>query len=321
MRVTRNVIVIVLASLFVLAACGGNDSASPGVSGASAADIGEGLAPGDFEVEMVGHVRTTGPYTGDREPVSFHPNNYGRSRELSDGSGGRQHVTATNADGPYRLLMYVQLQLRDEDPEPGSIMLQLPPDVRAGQTYAMATPQRARHGEAALAVNGDGRVLSFGGTGTVTVAELGDYATLQFEFHGGSAEHDNERHLVGRAYRIPVTPRGEAQYQLVIDGQAEDRVLPTRFRNDWSIHIGQELMFDFPGQVAQPGTYQVGNRRGPGVASVSIQDHRGVDYSGTIEIRQDGETWSGTFEFEGEGDFSVRSQGGFEYVQARRGHL
>ncbi len=315
----------IICSCLLFAACGNADSpdssGSSGSPGASVAEIGDGLAPGEFEVDIHGHIRTVGPYTGDREPVNFHPNNYGRSRELADGRGGRQHVTATNADGPYRLHLYIQLQVGDDDPEPGSIMLQLPPDVRAGQTYVMATPRLARHGEAVLAINGDGRVLGFGGTGTVTVAELDEHASLHFEFHGGSAEQNNERHLVGRAYRIPVTPRGEAQYELVIDGEAGERVLPTRFRNDWSIHVGQELMFDFPGQVAQPGTYQIGNRRGAGVASVSIQDHRGVDYSGSIEIRQDGDTWSGTFELQGEGDHSIRSRGGFEHVAARRGHL
>ena len=311
--------------LFMAVICGvlvGCGNGSPAGGSVTATDIGQGLAPGEFEIEIDGYIRSVGPYSGEDEAVRFRPYNYGRSRERRDGTGGRQHVTATNADGPYNIRMLVELQRRDEEPDSGSVMIQLPPGARAGQTYPLETPVRARHGEAILAINGYGQPLTFNGSGTVSVAELGEHVSLQFEFHGGSPEQDNERHASGRVYQVPLTRRGESQYQLVVDGEPEDRVDSTRFRNDWSIMVAQEISLDFPGEVAQPGTYRLANRRGPGVVSLRLHNYpRELEISGTMELAQDGDTWSATFEFEGQGEVNVRGQGRFDHVTARQAHL
>jgi hypothetical protein len=309
--------IILIAAVGLMTGCGNENSGS---ASTSASAIGQGLAPGQFELEVVGYVRSVGPYSGGGEAVSFTPSNYGRSRERQDGTGGRQHVSATNADGPYRVRMQIELQRRDEEPDSSSVTIQLPPGARAGQTYPLETPHRARHGEAILAIMGYGQSLTFEGSGTVNVVELDEHVSLQFEFHGGSPEHDNERHAIGRVYQVPLTRRGESQYQLIVDGQREDRADATRFRNDWSIQVAQEMMFDFPGDVAQPGTYRLASRRSPGVVSLSLQNYRGLDISGTLEVRRDGDTWSATFEFEGQGDVNVRGQGGFDHLPARPGH-
>ncbi|TVR93122.1 MAG: hypothetical protein EA418_12420 [Wenzhouxiangellaceae bacterium] len=309
---------IVAAALGLLVACGGDENRG---SSASTADIGQGLAPGEFEIDIVGRVRSVGPYSGDRVRLRYSPSTYGSSRERRDGTGGRERVVATNDEGPYSLMMRMDLQRGDEEPdrETGHVTIQLPPGARAGQTYPLETFARARHGEAFVQFGGYGQSLNIGGSGTISIAEIGERLSLQFEFSGGDEAEGNYRHIRGRAYQIPLTRNGEAHYQLLVDGQREDRVEFMRFRNDWSIQ-GPELSFDFPGDVARPGTFQLANRRGPGVVSVSLQNHRGLDFSGSIDVVQDGEIWSATFEFEGEGDVSIRGQGSFDHLQGRPAH-
>lgn len=147
--------VVVAGIMALLAACGGEGNAG---AGSSPGSIGQGLSPGEFELEVDGYIRTQGVYVGGGEAAEFAPSNYGRSRERNDGSGGRQQVTATNAEGPYRLRFNLDLQRRDEEPDDSSVTIQLPPGARAGETYPLETALRARHGEAILAINGYGQV-------------------------------------------------------------------------------------------------------------------------------------------------------------------
>ena len=311
--------VIVAGIMVLLAACSGEGNTG---AGSSLSSISQGLSPGEFELEVDGYIRTQGVYAGGGEAAEFAPSNYGRSRERNDGSGGRQHVTATNADGPYRLRFNLDLQRRDEEPHDSSVTIQLPPDARAGETYPLETALRARHGEAILAINGYGQVLRFDGGGTVSVAELGEHISLQFEFEGGTPGSDYHRQARGRAYQIPLSPRGETQLQLVVDGQSEEMALFSRFRNDRSLMAAQTLSFDFPGDVVQPGTYSLAGRGGPGVASLHLENlPRDLDINGTIDLEQDGDRWSGTFQFEAEGEVSVLGEGRFDYVTARPAHL
>ncbi|TVQ34951.1 MAG: hypothetical protein EA370_09905 [Wenzhouxiangella sp.] len=303
----------------LLVACGGDGNSGTSASGI---DIGQGLAPGEFEIDIVGRVRSIGPYTGDREFLLFTPSTYEESQVRRDGTGGRERVVATNDDGPYSLLMRMDLQRGDEEPdrETGNVVIQLPPGARAGQTYPLETLARARHGEAFLRFGGYGQRLNINGSGTVTIGEIGEQLSLQFEFSGGDEAEGNYRHIRGRAFQIPLTRRGEASYQLVINGQREDRVEHTRFRNDRNIRVAQELSFTFPGDVAQPGSYQLANRPSSGVVGLSLENFRGLDISGSIDVLQDGEIWSATFEFEGEGDVSIRGQGSFDHLQGREAH-
>jgi len=234
-------------------------------------------------------------------------------------------VVANNVDGPFIVRLRADLQRGDDEPdrELGAVAIQLPPGAAAGQTYALENSPIARHGEAYLILMGYGQPLRFGGSGTVSVAELGDHVSLQFEFRGGSAEEDNERHIIGRAYRIPLTLRGEARYELTVNGEREERADQMRFRNDRSIIVDQQMTFGFPGDVAQPGTYRVVSGR-PGAGEVSLNLHdlpRDLEISGNMDIRQDGETWSGSFEFEAQGEVSVQGRGSFDHVAAREAHL
>ena len=313
---------IAVTAAFLLAGCGGEAASSAG--SVSTADIGQGLNPGEHELEIVGPVRTVGPYSGDREVVGFMPSNYGQSRERRDGTGGRELVTANNVDGPFAVRMRADLQRGDDEPdrELGAVTLQLPPGAAAGQTYPLENSARARHGEAFLVLMGYGQSLRFDGSGTVSVAELGDHVSLQFEFRGGSAEDDDQRHIIGRAYRVPLTLRGEARYELTINGQREERADQTRFRNDRSLMVAQEITFGFPDPVAQPGSYRVVSGR-PGAGEVSLSLHeqpRNVEISGTLDIRRNGEIWSGSFEFEGQGEVSIQGRGSFDHVAAREAH-
>ncbi len=303
--------------LLLIAGCGADGSGNAGAAGASADEIGQGLSLGDFELEMVGHVRTVGPYSGDREPAEFAPSNYGQTRERRDGTGGRELVVANNMDGPFSLRLRADLQRGDDEPdrELGAVFIQLPPGAEAGRTYPLETSPRARHGEAFVALMGYGQPLSFGGSGTVSVAELGDHLSLQFEFHGGNAEDDNERYIIGRAYRIPLSLRGEARYTLSINGTEEDHIEMTRFRNIRSIMVGQSMQINFDGEP-RPGVFALGNRAAGDVVGIDLFEHRSADFGGQIELNQDGDIWSATFEFEGSGETIIRGSGGFEHVRA-----
>lgn len=310
---------LLTTALATLIGCGGADG---GAGGASAAQIGQGLSPGDHEIEVVGYVRSIGPYSGSREAAVFAPNTYGATRERRDGTGGRQEVVATNDDGPYVIRMRADLQRNEQEPdrETASVAIHLPPEARAGQTYVLETPRRARHGEAFLAINGYGQVLPFGGSGTVTVAELGEHVSLQFEFRGGSAEHEDERHVIGRAYKIPLSRQGEARYTLSMDGQSEPYAQRTIFRNARSIMVGSAMQINFDGEIAQPGSYRLANRQAEGVIGLQLFDHRDVDISGHIELERQDDVWAASFEFEGtgEGETTISGRGGFDHVAAWR---
>jgi len=315
MTLTKTRWLILAATFGVLAGCGGEGS--PGKS-ASAAPIGQGLAPGEHAIEVVGPVvRSVGPYSGARDAVRFAPNTYGQSRERRDGTGGRQEVLATNDAGPYTIRMRMDLQREDQEPdrETAAVTIQLPPEARAGQTYRLENTAQARHGEAFLSIMGYGQSLPFGGSGTVSVAELGEHLSVQFEFRGGQPDEDNERHVIGRAYKIPLSRQGEAHYTLVVAGEATDRIQHTRFRNAGSIMVGPSMQFDL-GDERQPGRYRLANRPGAGAIGLQLFDHRGVDVGGEIDLERHGDTWSATFQFDAQGETSLRGEGGFDHVTA-----
>lgn len=307
--------IMMAIAVLALAGCGG-DAAGSGAS-ASVTQIGQGLSPGEYELEVVGAVRSVGPYSGDREALRFSPSNYGQSRERHDGTGGRELVVANNVDGPFSVRLRADLQRGDEEPdrETGAVVIQLPPGARAGQSYPLETGARARHGEAILALNAYGQPLNFGGSGTVSVAELGEQISLQFEFRGGSAEDDNERHIIGRAYRVPLTRQGEARYRLSVDGGTEERIELARFRNARSMMVAQAMQINFDGEPT-PGTYPIANRAAAGVVGLQLFEHRDAEISGEIELMREDDTWSARFRFQGEGDAVIRGEGGFDHVAA-----
>lgn len=310
-------LMMMLTMTAMLIACGGEGSNSAGASSATAADIGQGLEPGQYEIDIVSRVRSVGPYSGDRESLRYGPSAYTQSRERRDGTGGRQRVDASNDDGPYSIMMRMDLQRGDEEPdrETGHVTIQLPPDAQAGQTYVLQSLALASHGEAYFQFGGYGQRLNMSGSGTIHVAEIGEHLSISFEFSGGDEAEDNYRHIRGRAYQIPLTRRGEAHYSMSIDGDEQALIEMARFRNAGSIMIGQDLSFNFHGEP-QPGSFSLARRSAPGVIGVHLVGNSDLDISGDLELSREGDIWSASFRFEGTGNRTISADGQFDHLAA-----
>lgn len=303
--------IFALLVLVLLSGCGSADN-----GGASTEAIGQGLDSGEFELNVDGRITSVGPYSGDRTHLEFRPSTYQATRERNDGFGGRQRVRATNADGPYALMMRADLARGDDEPdrETGVFHIQLPPDARAGETYVMRGASHARHGEAVGELGGYGQTLMNTGTGEVTIAEIGEHLSLSFDFSVNEPDHERYLRVHGRAWRIPLTRQGETHYTFTDEEGTETHVDATVFRNPRSVMVGQRMSFDFAEDHPPAGEYRIGRRSGPGVVHLGIHGRGRMDLDGHLNLSHDDGVWSASFQFEGEG---VSGEGTIEHLRSR----
>jgi hypothetical protein len=313
-----------LGALLMLGGCGNAGNGQDGGTAArvSASDIGQGLQPGEFELNISGFVETTAPYEGDGPAARFQPWTYSTARERADGFGGREQVETWNATGPYRLWLHAGVRREGED-DMASVWIQLPPEARGGRTYTIRHSRLARQGEAYAGLQRRDMVwrdTSRALEGTVTVAEIGDDLTLSFDFHNGREDEQATR-VQGRAYRIPYMPRGEAFYTATADGekhdiqarvlrQARDSSFDAFTTGDAPVHVG----FDFDVARPVPGTYTFGQRRAPGVVGLSIGGQRFDSVDGSLELSETDGYYTAVFELSTQGDHPMSAQGRFEYI-------
>lgn len=308
------------AALLLLAACGGSSGDGGSASSVSLGEVSRGLQPGEMTVRVSGQVVHVDSVAIEREPVEIFPRNYSSARERNDGTGGRTEAPTSNADGPYRMQFWFGLQRRDESPDMGRIYIQLPPGVQAGRSYVLRDSRRASQGEAYGGLVGPGQAwqLTSGLDGMVHVVEAGEHFSLSFEF-SNNAEPGSENYFEasGRAYRVPLRPRGEAIYSLSLDGERAEHVAglmrqdqATRF----AVHAPHFSLSFEPGPA--PGDYRIERRSAPGVVGLTLIDMREEAVDGSLRLERDGPYYTMHFQFTASGDKTAEGEGRIEFLTA-----
>lgn len=304
--------------MLLVAACGGSGDSGGERSSVSLSDVARGLQPGQMEVSLTGQVVHVEGVTIEREPVEIFPRHYSSARERNDGTGGRTEVRTNNADGPYRIQFWFGLQRGDETPDMGRIYIQLPPDVRAGRSYVLRDSSRASQGEAYGGLVGPGHAwqLTRGLDGVLHVAEVGDTISLSFEFRNNAEPgSDSYFEASGRAYRVPIRPRAEAQFTMTVDGERSEHVEGLMRQDQATRFVALAPQFSMSWEASpEPGEYAAGTRRGPGVVGVSVTDMREESVEGTIRLESDGQYYTVHFDIVASGDKTVEAQGKLEYL-------
>lgn len=310
---------IVSVVAFLLAACGQSSEDGASASSVSVSDVASGLQAGQLEVRLDGQVVIVDGVTIDRETVEIFPRSYSSSRQRDDGTGGRNEVPTTNAEGPYRVQFWLGLQRGEESPGMGRIYIQLPPDAEAGRRYVMRDSRRASHGEAYGGVVGPGQAwqLNRNLDGTVELVEAGDALSLTFEFSNDAEPGtDNYFEASGRVYRVPVRPRAEAQFSMSVDGEQSDHVAGLMRQDQASRFVALvPNLFALTWEAApEPGEYRIGARRGPGIAGLNLIGLRVDEVDGTVTLVRDGDHYSANYRFSVSGESEVEIEGRFEHL-------
>lgn len=201
---------LVLA-VVALAACGNGPGGSAGSAGSvSAEEIGAGLESGGYEVEFSGLLSDGGLREDALPPIELRPHVYSEHRSRSD-FAGRQRVDPTNEDGPYRLIIRRLVAHDGEEARNANLFIQLPPDVQAGQAYAIKGRPFAEHGEAYGEIHAPGGWRMNGGvgrppiSGEIRIAEIGEALTASFDLAiGRDSDDPNHAGISGRVFQLPL---------------------------------------------------------------------------------------------------------------------
>ncbi len=319
-RHTCIAVILTLSIPFMLGGCGDGSNGGYGgsTSRVSASDIGQGLEPGQFALDISGFVVSTGDYQGDVPAARFQPWNYGSSRERAEGYGGRQEVEVWNATGPYRIWLLTEVSRDGGDTEDASAWVQLPPDAQAGRTYPIRSTRMARHGEAYGGLQRHDMVWRDGShslEGEVTIAEIGEHLTATFHFDNGREDEQHTR-VEARVYRVPFMPRGEAFYTFTRDGETTEfagRV--NRHSQDHRLELMSEhVHLRFPPRP-EPGTYPLEPRRDDTRGVVSLSAGGRFDtVDGTVEVSENAGYYTINFAFTTQGQDEVSAEGRFEWI-------
>lgn len=289
-----------LTVLALLAACGGgNGSASAG--GVDRSAITEGLASGEYEINLDGAVSRLGSYEGERGPYDFAP-----------ASGG------TNANGPYRVRVRTRTQFGD-DQRVAYLLIVLPAGTEAGR-HELTALRDAGDDDAHAMFRATGQAWNFARdvSGHIDIAEIGDVLTAAYAVEMADGDGNTVR-LDGRMKGIPFQPQAETDTRITIDGEEEHfeggsiraaygelRIGPTRSA------IGVTLP-----ESVEPGTYDLAAGFDGDGLRVSLYGASGRidELDGTITFEETGNTFSGSFEFTASGDHAVDAKGVFEGLE------
>lgn len=310
-------VVFLSIALMATSGCDSNkesDSEEGSQSGGEAAaadesavdEIGEGLEPGGYEIEVTGDVEQLGEYEGNNDsPYTFRP-----------GSEG------TNDEGPYILRVRTHTE-RDGDEIGAYALISLPAGTEPG-TYELKANQKADDDEAYAMFRAEAQewVIAREVSGEVTVGEIGDEVTIAFDFEAADGD-DKGVEVNGRVFKIPFEYSTSVRADATIDGEDDEfrsaRVHYVDNDDAYSVSVGplsNMFIFSLPADV-ESGSYDLvldGDEEGIELSRDTSYD----EFEGTIDIEREGQFAHGEFDFAASGpDEEAELSGRFDYVDLK----
>lgn len=283
-----------------LTACGGESGGAGQVDQAAVEAIGDGLEPGDYQLEVDGSVRVTGASGDERGPYEFRPST------SKDG---------TNAEGPYNFRVRAMTE-RDSEEIMAYAMFTVPAGTVPG-TYPLTSSRAAGDDDAYAMLRATEQAWNFAKDvdGTLTIGELGNHLSAKFDFEAADGEGEKVE-VRGRMFRVPFSPQPEATATITVNGESEKFSGRARFMSD-SLIIGPlRGGLTFPLTAAlESGTHQLQlGRDGDGIRVNLPIDADTLD--GRISLERDGEYLHGDFDLEAKGDDdTLEADGQFEFLK------
>ncbi len=307
-------LLILLAFSFTLFACDSDDEPADDQSDEQTAeaddslvdDIGDGLEPGDSELNVDGVVEIIGEADDDRGPADVGP-----------ASGG------TNHDGPYRLRLRANTE-RDGEETTAYAMVVLPEGTSPG-TYELTDNNSAGDDDAYAMFRATAQrwAIARDVEGEVTVGEIGDETSIAFEFDAEDGDGESVS-VHGRVYRLGFDYSTAIEATRVVDGEESDIDSGSSMyrdnRDKYILRMGpvtSQIFINIPADI-DAGSYTLSDdAEDDDVLEVSADGIGDVD--GQIEIERDGNFAHGEFEFDADGDEEQHVSGRFEYMDVVTG--